>query len=98
MARLRVRIESNAAETIRRLHPGTKAKIRSALDALQREPGSGKELRDELAGLRSYRVGRMRIVYRMARDALQVIDVGRRDTIYEELARRIRLGHVDDRL
>ncbi len=97
MARLRIRIEKNAAETIRGLHPAAKRKIRAALDALQQEPGMGKELRDEFAGLRSFRLGRMRIVYRMTRDALQVIDVGRRETIYEELARRLQRGEIEER-
>lgn len=89
MARTRVLIEEAAADAIR-IHPGTKRKIRAGLDALRQEPELGKELRDELAGLRSVRLGRMRIIYRVSRNTVQVIDVGRRETIYEEVARSLR--------
>ena len=51
----------------------------------------GKELRDELAGLRSLRVGRLRIVYRVAgRRLIDLVAIGPRRTIYQETLRLLR--------
>jgi mRNA-degrading endonuclease RelE of RelBE toxin-antitoxin system len=50
----------------------------------------GKPLKDELAGLRSFRVGRFRIIYRMANDRLvEVVAIGPRRCIYEETYRKL---------
>jgi len=48
----------------------------------------GKELLRELKGLRSYRVRRYRVVYAVvpARREIQVVAVGHRVSIYEEIA------------
>src|SRR5713101_3030531 len=53
-------------ELVRGLHPGLRRKVRAALDLIRTDPAAGKALRDALAGLRSLRVGRFRIVYRVA--------------------------------
>jgi mRNA-degrading endonuclease RelE of RelBE toxin-antitoxin system len=62
----RLRVPDRVAETIRGLHPTLKQQIRTALQFLIERPTAGKALKNELAGLRSYRVGRARIVYRLA--------------------------------
>jgi mRNA-degrading endonuclease RelE of RelBE toxin-antitoxin system len=72
------------------LHPDLKRKVRSALDAVVVDPSVGKALRDELAGLRSSRVGRFRIIYRVAGSVIEIVAVGPRATIYEETWRRVR--------
>lgn len=88
----RLRIPDHLVLLIRRLHPGIKRKVRAALRFILDDPASGKPLRAELEGLRSYRVGRFRIVYR--RSALgrivELVAVGPRDTIYRETLRLIR--------
>ena len=49
-----------------------------------------KALKDELEGLRSFRVGRFRIIYRIATGRrLDLIALGARSVIYEETYRRI---------
>lgn len=89
----RLRIPADVAELIRGLHPDIKQKVRVALEQIVAEPHSGKALRDELNGLRSFRVGRFRIVYRLAASGLvELVAVGPRETIYEETYRRIRRG------
>lgn len=88
-AKHRLLIAGEAADALRTLHPQTKRRVRAALEALSTEPTLGKELSDELEGFRSARVGRYRIVYQVSRGAIRVIDVGRHETIYEELARRL---------
>ena len=86
----RLRIPDEVAELIRGLHPDLKRKIRSALDDLLDDPTIGKTLRDELAGLRSCRVARFRIIYRIAGTVIEIVAVGPRRTIYEETWRKVR--------
>jgi mRNA interferase RelE/StbE len=70
------------------LHPQLKKKVRAALDTILSNPHSGKTLKtlkDELAGLRSFRVSRFRIVYRIAAErVIELVAVGPRERIYEE--------------
>jgi mRNA interferase RelE/StbE len=41
----------------------------------------GKPLKEELAGLRSFRLGRLRIVYRLADDrVIEIVTLGHEDT------------------
>lgn len=86
----RLRVPGDVASLIRGLHPDLKTRVRSALDAVVTEPSVGKALRDELAGLRSCRVGRFRIICRVAGSVIEIIAVGPRATIYEETWRRVR--------
>jgi mRNA interferase RelE/StbE len=86
----RLRIPDEVAGLIRGLHPDLKRKIRSALDDLLDNPTAGKPLRDELDGLRSCRVIRFRIIYRVAGTVIEVVAVGPRQTIYEETWKRVR--------
>lgn len=86
----RLRVPEDVVELIRDLHPDIKQKIRVALEQIIAEPHSGKALRDELHGLRSFRVGRLRIVYRLTANRLvELVAVGPRESIYEETYRRI---------
>lgn len=64
--------------------------MRAALDDVREDPGLGKPLREELEGLRSMRVGSLRIVYAETRAAVEIVEVGPRRTIYEEVERRRR--------
>ncbi|MEW6365540.1 MAG: type II toxin-antitoxin system RelE/ParE family toxin [Acidobacteriota bacterium] len=91
----RVRIPAGIAELVRGLHPELKRKVRSALDEILRHPDGGKALKQDLAGLRSWRLGRIRIIYReQGTDVVDVVAIGPRRTIYEETIRLIRrAGH-----
>ena len=86
----RLRIPDEVAGLIRGLHPDLKRKVRSALGDIVDDPAIGKPLRDELAGLRSCRVGRFRIVYRIAGAAIEIVALGPRRIIYQETWRRVR--------
>ncbi len=85
-----LRVPDDVASLIRGLHPDLKRRIRTALDHVLADPGVGKTLRDQLAGLRSCRVGRFRIVYRVAGTVIDIVAIGPRRTIYEETWRRVR--------
>ncbi len=86
----RLRIPDDVAELIRGLHPDLKRKVRSALDDILADPTVGKALREELAGLRSCRIARFRIIYRLAGAVIEVVAVGPRQTIYEETWRKVK--------
>ena len=86
------------ADFIRELHPQIKRKLRAALADIMADPHAGKALKDELAGLWSFRVGKFRIVYRIsARTAgdrcIELVACGPRERIYEETYRLISRGH-----
>ena len=87
----RLRVPNDLAALIRGLHPGMKRKVRAALQSIIAVPDCGKPLKEELAGLRSYRIGRLRIVYRIT-DArsIEVVAVGPRREIYAETYERLR--------
>lgn len=75
---------------IRTLHPDLKRKIRSALSQILREPTSGKALQDDLAGLWSFPVGKLRVIYRPSSRVLEIVAIGPRRDIYTETLRLLR--------
>ncbi len=86
-------VPDNIAELIRNMHPHLKKKIKASLQIIISEPLSGKALKDELAGLRSYRVSKFRIIYRISkRQQIEIIAVGPRERIYEETFRLLNKG------
>ena len=87
---LKLRLPQDLADLIRGMHPGLKKKVRACLEAILSDVTSGKALKDDLAGLRSFRIGRMRVIYRVAKTEVQVVAIGPRSRIYEETARLIR--------
>jgi mRNA interferase RelE/StbE len=87
----RLRIPDGLAASIRGLHPSIKKKVRAGLEAILHAPESGKALKDELPGLRSYRLGNLRIIYRLAKGrVIEIVAVGPRRWIYEDTYRRVR--------
>jgi mRNA interferase RelE/StbE len=87
----KLRVPDELAQVIGNLHPAVKRKVRAALQAIVEEPACGKALKEELAGLRSYRFGRFRFVYRVAADRMvEVAAIGPRRRIYEETYRKLR--------
>lgn len=87
-----LKVTDKTAELIRSLHPEIKKTVKTALKSIIEHPYIGKSLTDELAGLRSYRAKRFRIIYRFIEGAKQIdiVAVGPRKTIYEETFRLIR--------
>ena len=92
MSAYRLDIPLHVAVILRHLPPELKRPIKSALQALGRDPALGEPLQRELEGLWKYRVRRFRIVYAFDRGSriLRVFAVGHRRTIYEEVAASVR--------
>ncbi|MGB5615313.1 MAG: type II toxin-antitoxin system RelE/ParE family toxin [Desulfobacterales bacterium] len=75
---------------IRGCHPQLKRKIRAGLRHIVTEPECGKSLKDELEGLKSYRISRFWIIYRISsKQIIDIVALGPRKTIYEETYRII---------
>jgi mRNA interferase RelE/StbE len=89
--KFRARYTPEAAARIRNLHPDIKRRVRDAIESLVESPLQGHSLKDELSGLRSYRIGKHRIIYRIhdQERVLECLLVGARKDIYEELRERM---------
>jgi mRNA interferase RelE/StbE len=86
-------VPDDIAELILTMHPHLKKKFKASLRIILTDPLSGKSLKDELAGLRSFRVGKIRIIYRISRNKqIEVVAVGPRERIYEETFRLLNKG------
>jgi mRNA interferase RelE/StbE len=84
-------VPDNVAALVRTLHPHLKKKVRMSLQIILADPSAGKELEEKLAGLRSLRVSRYRIIYRISPGRqIEIVAIGPRDRIYEETYRLLR--------
>ena len=87
----KLRVPNDVARLIRNMHPELKKRIKSSLQMILTEPDSGKALKDELAGLRSLRVGRFRIIYKSFPERhIEIVAIGPRNKIYEETYRLLK--------
>jgi mRNA interferase RelE/StbE len=61
--------------------------IRSAIEEIRKNPLLGDDLQEELAGFKSYKPGRYRILYKFNADdnSVDVYYVGHRRDVYEQL-------------
>ncbi len=82
----------SAAKAIRRLDPQVRSKVRAAIERLVEDPTRGKPLQLTLRGLRSWRTGDWRIVYRATHEKLEilVISVGHRREVYDRIRDRMK--------
>lgn len=75
---------------MRGLHPDIKRKVRAALDRLAQDAAAGKALQGDLKGLRSLRVARFRVIYRVpTRRVIEIVTIGPRNRVYEETLRLV---------
>lgn len=90
-----LRIPDELATLIRGMHPVLKRRIRTALDTILDDPTAGKALKEELSGLRSYRVGRLRIIYATSSGGvIEIVAIGPRITIYEYTLDLVKRGRT----
>ncbi len=95
MKPFRPRYTPEVAACVRKLHPEVKREIRKAIRNLLTSPLSGHELQFELSGYRSYRVRTYRIIYQINEQetTLDVVFIGLRRTVYEELRALLKEQH-----
>jgi mRNA interferase RelE/StbE len=87
----KLRVPDYLIQFIRGLHPEIKRRIKGSLKTIATDPNAEKPLKDGLEGLRSFRVSRYRIIYRIAAgEEIQVTAIGPRERIYEQTYRLIR--------
>lgn len=72
------------------MHPFLKKKVNASLKIILSDPDSGKALREELSGLRSFRISSFRIIYRIKEPGqIELVAIGPREQIYQETFRII---------
>lgn len=84
-----LKVPHQVRDLIRQLHPDLKRKVRAALSDILKDPASGKPLERELKGYWSLQIGRHRVIYRPDEKGTEIVAIGPRRTIYEEVARGI---------
>lgn len=84
MSGFRVELVASAAKDYERLEAPVQRRVHKALQAISLDPLAGKPLQGPYAGLRSFRVGDYRIVYRTdaASQLVVVWAIGHRRDIY----------------
>lgn len=87
-----LRYAASAARALRKLDPQVQRKLKAAIDELATDPERGKPLQFTLKGLRSWRTGDYRIIYRIVVDRIEilVLAVGHRRDVYERLRRTLK--------
>jgi mRNA interferase RelE/StbE len=87
----KLRVPDEIVSLIRGMHPILKKKVKAALNEISHDPYCGKAMKEELAGLRSYRIKRFRIIYKVStKKQISIIALGPRKYIYEETFRIVR--------
>jgi mRNA interferase RelE/StbE len=87
----KLRVPDHIVSLIRKSHPDIRKKIRAGLEYIQKDPQTGKSLKADLEGLKSYRVGKFRIIYRIStKNIIEIVAMGPRAAIYEETYRIIK--------
>ncbi len=86
-----IRYAASAARSIHRLDPQVRRRVRAALEVLREDPTRGKALQMSLKGLRSWRTGDYRIVYRVVADRVEVlvVAVAHRSLVYARLRKQL---------
>ena len=86
MSEYRVLLTPEAARLIAHLHPEIKKIIRDSLKVLQKEPYSGDDLHEELAGFKSFKPKRYRILYTVDDEnrTIRIYYVGHRRDVYDQ--------------
>lgn len=79
-------VEDPLRDLLRHLPPLLKRKVYQAIQDVVADPAIGKPLVEGLVGLRSLRLGKLRLVYRADNEAVTLIAFGPRPTIYHQAA------------
>ncbi len=90
MKRFGLDIAKNVRDVLIHLPPSFKRKVKAALQSLAENPYQAKALKDDLAGLRSFRVARSRIIVQIKASTVEIVAFGPRKDIYQRVATELR--------
>ena len=84
-----IKLTPTAAKAFSKLHPDIKKQQREALNELRLNPYAGKQLREELSHLHSFKIKRYRVIYQLdvQQQYLIIVALGHRRDIYEVASR-----------
>jgi mRNA interferase RelE/StbE len=81
----KLRVADEIVSLIRGMHPLLKRRIKAAFKEIIKDPHCGKALKEEQSGLRSFRIKRIRIIYKASlKKEINIVALGPRKYIYEE--------------
>jgi len=86
MQRFQIRFTPEASRLVSRLSPETKKLIKDALKTLKKNPFLGDDLHEELAGFKSFKPKRYRILYTVdeEKSTIGIYHIGHRRDVYEQ--------------
>ncbi len=90
MKRFGLDIAQDVRDLLLRLPPSLKRKVKGALHSLAENPYQAKALKDDLVGLRSFRVARSRIILQIKGSKVEIVAFGPRKDIYQRVATELR--------
>lgn len=77
-----VKLSNRTEKNLERIEARYRDRLKEAFRHLSERPLSGKPLKGEFVGLRSYRLGSFRIIYRSSKDLLEVVYLDDRKDVY----------------
>jgi mRNA interferase RelE/StbE len=90
---VKLRVPDDIGALIEGMHPDLRKKIKGSLQTILLDPDCGILPKDELKGLRSFRVGPFRIVYKISGKSIaDLVAIGSREEIYKETYKMIAKG------
>ena len=77
-----VRLSLRAEKALHAVEGRLRDRLKEAIRELSGNPLLGKKLKGEFEGLKSYRLGSFRIVYRFTKELLEVVYLDNRKDVY----------------
>ena len=81
----RVQLAPTVAKALSSFHPDIRKQLKAGMKELADNPYAGKMMQEKLAGFRTYRMKRYRVVYKVDEDEklVRVYMIGHRREIYD---------------
>jgi len=90
---VKLRVPDNIESLVQGMHPDLRKKVRGSLQTILSDPYCGTLPKDELNGLRSFRVSQFRIIYKISgKHTIDIVAIGPREKIYKETYRIVAKG------
>ena len=90
---MKLRVPNDIEVLIQGMHPDLRKKVKGSLRTILSEPYCGTLPKNELNGLRSFRVSQFRIIYKASgKHIIDIVAIGPREEIYKETYRIVAKG------